>query len=50
MKIRENNFNPYDADELTKHLEKSLSLILHFEEVQQITVIIKEVYRESNGK
>jgi hypothetical protein len=50
MKIIERAFNPYDADELAKHLEKSLSLILHNDEVQQISEIIKEVYNESNGK
>jgi len=50
MKEQERLLNPYNADELAKHLEKSLSLILHFDEVQQISKIVKEVYNECNEK
>jgi|WetSurMetagenome_2_1015567.scaffolds.fasta_scaffold01352_7 hypothetical protein len=50
MKVRDNFFNPYEADELAKHLEKSLALVLHYDEVQKICEIVKEVYNESNEK
>jgi hypothetical protein len=50
MKARGTSFNPYNPEELKKHLEKTLSLIFHNIEIQQITEIIKEVYGENDGK
>jgi hypothetical protein len=50
MKVRDNSINPYNADELAKHLEKSLALILHNEEIQKISEIIKEVFNERDEK
>ena len=38
--------NPFVKDELEKHLEQTLSLILHHDEVIQISKVIMEVYGE----